>query len=128
MSKQSPADIETSAAGRPSNAWKWWLTFVLFMATVLTYLDRQTISLCGPKIRDEFHLSHERFGDLLASFRWAYGITHMPAGWMADRLPMRLTYGLAVVLWSAAVGPRRHGCEGFAARLHPRGAWRGRGF
>ena len=72
------------------------------MATVLTYLDRQTISLCGPKIRDEFQLSHERFGDLLAAFRWAYGITHVPAGWMADRLPMRLTYGLAVVLWSAA--------------------------
>jgi ACS family hexuronate transporter-like MFS transporter len=102
MSNRSQVVIESSTEGRANGAWKWWLTIVLFAATVLTYLDRQTISLCGPKIRDEMNLSHEQFGDLLAAFRWAYGITHVPAGWMADRLPMRLTYGLAVILWSAA--------------------------
>ena len=102
VSHSSPAAVEPASAGSRGDAWKWWLTFVLFMATVLTYLDRQTVSLCGPIIRDEFHLSHERFGDLLAAFRWAYAITHVPAGWMADRMPIRLTYALAVGLWSAA--------------------------
>jgi hypothetical protein len=39
-----------------SNAWKWWMAGVLFLATVLTYLDRQTLSLCGPMICKEFNL------------------------------------------------------------------------
>ncbi len=33
-----------------SNAWKWWIAIVLFLATVLTYLDRQTLSLCAPMV------------------------------------------------------------------------------
>jgi MFS transporter, ACS family, hexuronate transporter len=102
MSRILPLANERSPAAPRGNAWKWWLTIVLFAATVLTYLDRQTMSLCGAMICDEFHLTHEQFGQLLAAFRWAYAITHVPAGWMADRLPMRLTYGLAVGLWSAA--------------------------
>ena len=89
--------------GKPAgNAWKWRLTIVLFVATVLTYLDRATVSLCGPMICDEFHLNNEQFGQLAASFRWAYALTHVPAGFMADRLPIRTTYGLAIGLWSAA--------------------------
>ena len=84
------------------HAWKWWVAVVLFLATVLTYLDRQTVSLCGPMICDELKLSNEEFGRLLSSFRWAYAFTHVPAGFMADHLPLRGTYGLAVLVWSAA--------------------------
>ena len=89
--------------GKPgSNAWKWWLTIVLFAATILTYLDRQTMSLCGPMICQEFKLSNEQYGQLVAAFRWAYALSHVPAGFMADHLPIRMTYALAIGLWSAA--------------------------
>ncbi len=92
-----------SPAGKPkSNAWKWWLTIVLFVATVLTYLDRQTMSLCGAMICKEFDLTNEQYGQLVAAFRWAYALTHLPAGLMADRLPIRMTYSFAIGLWSAA--------------------------
>jgi MFS transporter, ACS family, hexuronate transporter len=83
-------------------SWRWWITIVLFLATVLTYLDRQTMSLCGPMICDEFELNNEQYGQLVAAFRWAYALAHIPAGFIADRLPIRLTYALAVGLWSAA--------------------------
>ncbi len=85
-----------------SNAWKWWIAVVLFLATVLTYLDRQTLSLCGAMISEEFQLSNEQYGQLVAAFRWTYAIVHVPAGFLADRVPLRLTYVLAVALWSAA--------------------------
>ncbi len=102
MSQALPLSAEPSPASRRSNAWKWWLTLVLFAAAVLTYLDRQTMSLCEAEICGEFHLNNEQFGQLLAAFRGAYAISHLPAGLMADRVPMRLTYALAVGLWSAA--------------------------
>src|SRR4051812_22417918 len=85
-----------------STAWKWWLTFVLFLATVLTYLDRQTLSLCAPMISQEFKLSNEQYGQLVAAFRYAYAFTHIPAGWLADHFSVRAIYALAVGLWSLA--------------------------
>jgi ACS family hexuronate transporter-like MFS transporter len=87
---------------KPSNAWKWWLTIVLFLATVLTYLDRQTMSLCASMVCKEFHLNDQQYGEVVSAFRWAYAVSHIPAGWLADRVPLRLTYALAVGLWSAA--------------------------
>ncbi len=85
-----------------SNVWRWWLMGVLFLATVLTYLDRQTLGVCQKQICQEFDLNNEQYGDLVASFRWAYALMQLPAGIMADRLPLRLTYGMAVGLWSLA--------------------------
>ena len=90
------------APGHRSNAWKWWIAVVLFLATVLTYLDRQTLSLCAPMICDEMKLSDEQYGQLLAAFRWAYALMHLVAGFLADRFPLRITYSLAVLVWSAA--------------------------
>jgi ACS family hexuronate transporter-like MFS transporter len=85
-----------------SSAWKWWITVVLFLATVLTYLDRQTLSLCGAMIRKDLSLSNEQYGQLVAAFRWSYALVHVPAGFLADRVPLRGTYALAVLVWSAA--------------------------
>jgi MFS transporter, ACS family, hexuronate transporter len=84
------------------HAWKWWLVVVLFCVTILTYLDRQTLSLCGAMISKEFGLSNEQYGELVAAFRWAYAITHIPAGYLADRFHLRPIYALAVGVWSLA--------------------------
>ncbi len=90
-------------AAKPSgSAWKWFICLVLFLATVLNYLDRQTMSICGPKITEEFSLSNEEFGRLLSAFRWAYAIAQIPAGYLADRFDVRIVFALAVGLWSAA--------------------------
>jgi ACS family hexuronate transporter-like MFS transporter len=85
-----------------NRAWKWWMTGVLFLATVLTYLDRQTLPICEKFICAEFHLNDEQYGRLLAAFRWAYALMQIPAGLMVDHLPLRTTFGLAVGLWSLA--------------------------
>jgi ACS family hexuronate transporter-like MFS transporter len=87
---------------QPRGAWKWWLAVVLFLATVLTYLDRQTMSLCGGMITREWGLSEEQFGDLLGGFRMAYALVQVPAGLLADHVPVRMTYALAVGVWSLA--------------------------
>ncbi len=87
---------------RNSGMWKWWICGILFLATVLNYLDRQTMSICGPMISDEFELSNEQFGQLLSAFRWSYAVMQIPAGVLADRFSIRIVYALAVGLWSLA--------------------------
>jgi len=95
-----PKDAEDMQSG--SNAWKWWIAVVLFVATVLTYLDRQTLSLCGAMISEELDLTNEQYGELVAAFRWCYALVHVPAGYLADRVSVRGIYVFAVALWSAA--------------------------
>jgi len=87
---------------RRSGTWKWLICGILFLATVLNYLDRQTMAICAPKITEEFHLSNEQFGELLSAFRWSYAALHVPAGFIADRFSVRIVYALAVGLWSLA--------------------------
>jgi ACS family hexuronate transporter-like MFS transporter len=103
MTKSTDLAQSSSLSGASRfGAWKWWVAIVLFLATVLTYLDRQTLSLCGPMICEEYSLSNEEYGKLVAAFRWSYAFVQFPAGYVADRFSLRLTYAFAVGLWSAA--------------------------
>jgi MFS transporter, ACS family, hexuronate transporter len=98
--QQPPNAAESQLTG--GNAWKWWLVGVLFLATVLTYLDRQTVAVCKKSISEEFGLNNEQYGELVAAFRWTYGLMQLAAGFLVDRFSLRMTYGLAVGLWSLA--------------------------
>ena len=102
--EQSQESVPAAPPRKSGDAWKWWMAGVLFLATVLTYLDRQTLVFCKKQISTEFGLNNEQYGELLASFRWTYALMQIPAGMMADRFSLRMTYGLAVGLWSLAGG------------------------
>ena len=60
-----------------------------------------------PFIRNEFSLSYLKVGLLSASFSVSYGISQLPAGWIADRIGPRfvITMGVAgVAIAGALVG------------------------
>jgi MFS transporter, ACS family, hexuronate transporter len=81
--------------------WTWYICGVLFLATVLCYLDRQTMSLCAPLIKHDFSLTNQQWGELLSAFRGSYAVVQF-LGFLADVIPVRLLYALSVGLWSAA--------------------------
>jgi MFS family permease len=41
-------------------------------------------------------------GILLSAFFWSYSLMQMPAGWLVDRLGVRMGYSVGFALWSAA--------------------------
>ncbi|MEK7406066.1 MAG: MFS transporter [Acidobacteriota bacterium] len=82
-------------------ALKWKLCLLLFLATTLNYLDRQTISIVAPVLQKEMHLGNEALGWLFAAFYYAYTFSQMACGPLLDRFHLRWAFGLAVVLWSA---------------------------
>jgi len=63
-------------------------------------------------ICQEFQLSNEEYGRLVAAFRWAYAFVHLPAGYLADRVSLRLIYAAAVGLWSTAGAAAAFICGG----------------
>lgn len=82
-------------------ALKWRLCLLLFLATTLNYLDRQTMSILAPILQKEMRLDNEALGWLFAVFYYAYTFSQFAVGPLLDRLNLRWTFGAAVLLWSA---------------------------
>ena len=49
-----------------------------------------------PLIRNEFALDYTKSGLLLSVFSFTYGISHLPAGWLADRIGARILITIAI--------------------------------
>ncbi|MBI1787752.1 MAG: MFS transporter [Acidobacteria bacterium] len=81
---------------------KWGVCLLLFLATTLNYLDRQTLGILAPSIQKEMGLGNEALGWLFAVFYYSYTFAQFGIGLLLDRYNLRWTYGLAVLAWSAA--------------------------
>jgi len=79
---------------------KWLICIILFLATTLNYLDRQTLSILAPSLQKELHLGNASLGWLFAVFYYAYTFAHMAVGPILDRSNLRWAFVLAVSLWS----------------------------
>ena len=97
--------IETATAPKrriEMTPWQWKLCGFLLMATALSYLDRQALSVVAPVVAGELKLDNEQLGRLLSAFFYAYAAMHIAVGWILDRYNIRVTYGLFVALWSGS--------------------------
>ena len=74
---------------------KWQLCLVLFLATTLNYLDRQTMSILAPALQKELHLDNEALGWLFAVFYYAYMFSQMVVGPILDRSNLRWAFATA---------------------------------
>src|SRR5260370_31386255 len=82
--------------------WKWWICGLLFLATVINYMDRQTLSQTAKAIKDELELTNQQYGDIELAFGVSFALGGLLIGWTADRWNVRLIYPLALLGWSAA--------------------------
>jgi ACS family D-galactonate transporter-like MFS transporter len=87
-----------------SNTRRWVVMWLLFIASIINYLDRTTISFALPLISHDLHLGPESKGVLLSAFFWSYTAMQIPIGLMADRMNLLWVYAGAFALWSVAQG------------------------
>lgn len=87
-----------------SNPRRWSIVLLLFVATVINYLDRSTISLALPLISPELHLTPAADGILLSAFFWSYALMQIPIGLVADHFNLKWVYAGTFALWSLAQG------------------------
>src|SRR4051812_8116114 len=98
---------------RPPGRLRWWIGALLFLSTVINYIDRQTLSVLGPTLKDQYRWTNSDFALVIISFRVAYTIGQAGAGRFLDAVGTRtgLTitvafYSVAAMLTSAASGLR----------------------
>ena len=73
-----------------------------FWATVINYMDRQTLSVAAPVLREQFHMSNTEYSRVVFAFMLAYTISNGISGPVIDRLGTRVGYALCIAWWSVA--------------------------
>ncbi len=73
---------------------------LLVTAGVVNYVDRATLAVANPLIREDLGLTIPDMGLLLSAFLWAYAFAQLPAGALADRLGPRLMLTFGLGCWS----------------------------
>lgn len=81
---------------------RWWVATLLFLATVINYVDRQTLSVLAPELRARFHMSNTDYAHVIFAFLLAYMLMQSGSGRMMDRLGTRRGFSLTIAWWSAA--------------------------
>jgi len=74
---------------------------LLIALVIITFLDRISIAVAGPRIQNELHIAPERWGWVIGAFTLAYGIFEIPTGALGDRIGQRSVLTRIVLWWSA---------------------------
>ena len=83
---------------------RWFVLGLLFLITVINFIDRQTLSVLAPVLKTAFHLSEEKYGRIVAAFQFGMMTGELPMGYLMDRWGTRLGLSFAVLWWSSATG------------------------
>jgi ACS family glucarate transporter-like MFS transporter len=85
----------------PRTRYRRRVMVMLFLLSTITFIDRVSISLAGPRIEEELHLAPEQWGWVLGAFAIAYAVFEIPSGAMGDRIGPRKVLFRIVLWWSA---------------------------
>ena len=80
----------------------WGLLLLLVTAMIVSFFDRGNLGVAAPVLGPQLGLSDWEMGVLLSSFFWTYAVAQIGAGWLVDRIEVRIVYAYGFLLWSLA--------------------------
>jgi ACS family hexuronate transporter-like MFS transporter len=81
---------------------RWVICALLFLGSMVNYIDRGTIAILAPHLQKLFAWSESDYGWIVFAFQFSYSIMMFLSGGFIDRLGTRVGYALAMAWWSMA--------------------------
>jgi ACS family hexuronate transporter-like MFS transporter len=81
---------------------RWLPSISMWLVSLISYIDRNTIAILAPVILRETHLSAEQYGFIISCFSVAYMIGNPAWGLILDRWGVRNGMTSAVGIWTVA--------------------------
>lgn len=91
--------MSTPAPQKPTRV-RFWMLGLLFINTVINYLDRSNLSVAATALGTDLKLTSVQLGYILSAFGWTYTALQIPGGVFADRVAPRLFYAICLITWS----------------------------
>lgn len=86
----------------PRRVGKRSVVVLLLTGITINYVDRQTLSLLAPALRQDLGISSLEYSYIVNSFLVVYSVMYSISGGIVDRLGTRRGLGIAVIWWSIA--------------------------
>jgi MFS family permease len=78
------------------------VALLLSVSVLINYVDRGTLAIAAPLLKEDLHLSPSQLGVLLSAFFWTYAFCQILSGWLVDRFDVNRLLALGVFVWSLA--------------------------
>jgi len=92
-----PAPVNTA-----TSRYRWRICALLFFATTLNYVTRQTLGILAPDLEHSLHWSEVDYGNIVAASKLAYAIGLLGMGGFLDRVGVRRGYVVGLTGWTLA--------------------------
>lgn len=88
--------------GRNIRGLRWWIIGLVCTLTVINYIDRMTLSVLAPTIRETFGMTNASYSRVVTLFLLGYTISQALSGRVFDRIGTRAGFMLFVGIWTVA--------------------------
>lgn len=83
---------------------RWQIIMMIFIASMINYLDRTAFSVAAPYITKEYGLTPSQLGILFSSFFMGYAIFNFVGGYLSDVYGPRKVFAGSMTVWSIFCG------------------------
>jgi len=83
---------------------RWWIIGLIGFATIINYVDRNSLMVMWSDISRDLDLSKENYAAILTSFQVMYAIGQSASGRLFDLVGTRFGFVVTIVVWSIACG------------------------
>jgi ACS family hexuronate transporter-like MFS transporter len=81
---------------------RWGIALLLFLATGLSFFDRQVLSTLAPVMTRDLHIDNITYSHIVSAFILSYTIMFTAGGRILDWLGLRVGMALSVGVWTLA--------------------------
>ncbi len=81
---------------------RWWIIGLIFIATVINYIDRTAFALLWPQMGKDLGMDNSDYALMLNIFMITYAASKFLSGRLYDQIGTRIGFVVSIVVWSAA--------------------------
>lgn len=81
---------------------RWWIIGLIFIATVINYIDRTAFALLWPEMGKDLGMDNSDYALMLNIFMFTYAASKFLSGRLYDKIGTRIGFVVSIVVWSAA--------------------------
>jgi len=81
---------------------RWWIIGLIFIATVINYIDRTAFALLWPEMGEDLGMDNSDYALMLNFFLFTYAASKFLSGRLYDKIGTRIGFVLSIIVWSVA--------------------------
>ena len=81
---------------------RWWVIALIFIATVINYIDRTAFALLWPEMGKDLGMDNSDYAIMLNVFMATYAAGKFLSGKLYDKIGTRLGFTVSIIVWSLA--------------------------